>query len=227
MGSEDLFHKRRKKTQKKLQRSRAKQSSYDRVLIVCEGEKTEPNYLNELIGEFRLNSANIKVDGSSDSSPDRVWVYAKRLYQKSVNQGDAYDRVYCVFDQDQHAHYQRTIEEINRSKPVTVFRAITSVPCFEYWLLLHWRDSARPYYSVEGKSSCDGVLAELKRQMPDYCKGDTGLFVRLRPQMEQAISWSEKVLKQGRREGSDNPSTLMHELVVYLRELKIPKEPNT
>ena len=44
MGSEDLFHKRKAKAADSLKRRKAKRSSYDKVLIVCEGEKTEPNY---------------------------------------------------------------------------------------------------------------------------------------------------------------------------------------
>ena len=44
MGSEDLFHKRKAKSAEQLERRKAKRSPYEKVLIVCEGEKTEPNY---------------------------------------------------------------------------------------------------------------------------------------------------------------------------------------
>ena len=49
-----------------LKRNRAKQASYDRVLIVCGGSKTEPNYFREIIDHLKLNTANVEVDGSSD-----------------------------------------------------------------------------------------------------------------------------------------------------------------
>ncbi|MDQ7016611.1 MAG: RloB family protein [Gammaproteobacteria bacterium] len=220
MGSDNLFHKRRREAKKNLQRGRAKRAAYDRVLIVCEGQKTEPNYLNELIDTLRLNSANIEVDGGSDSSPDRLWLYAKRRYEDSKKQGDVYDRIYCVFDQDEHHHYQQTLQAIGSAKPAALFSAIPSVPCFEYWLLLHWSYSTQPFYGVEGTSACDALVTELKKHMPDYQKGEKGIFSRLMSQTDQAIAWSQKAVRQGKGVGSDNPSTLMHELVLYLRALK-------
>ena len=43
MGSEDLFYKRKAKISADLERRKAKRARYQKVLIVCEGEKTEPN----------------------------------------------------------------------------------------------------------------------------------------------------------------------------------------
>jgi len=56
MGSENLFHKRKAKAADRLERRKAKRASYDKVIIVCEGEKTEPNYFNELIDFYEINS---------------------------------------------------------------------------------------------------------------------------------------------------------------------------
>lgn len=53
-GSDDLFHKRKAKMALDLARRRARRASYDRVLIVCEGAKTEPNYLRNLIDFLEL-----------------------------------------------------------------------------------------------------------------------------------------------------------------------------
>jgi len=48
MGSDDLFHKRKAKNAQQLARRKARRAPYAKVLIVCEGEKTEPLYLNDL-----------------------------------------------------------------------------------------------------------------------------------------------------------------------------------
>ena len=48
MGCDDLFKKRKAKKLKDHQRKVAIREPYDRVLIVCEGEKTEPSYFMEL-----------------------------------------------------------------------------------------------------------------------------------------------------------------------------------
>lgn len=47
MGTDDLFHKRRAKKAKDLRRRKARRDPYDKVLIVCEGSKTEPYYFTD------------------------------------------------------------------------------------------------------------------------------------------------------------------------------------
>ncbi len=84
MGTDDLFHKRKLRTTKSLLRRKAKRDSYDRVLIVCEGEKTEPNYFKELRTHFRLNSVNIEIeDNTSGSAPINVVNHALKKYRES------------------------------------------------------------------------------------------------------------------------------------------------
>jgi len=48
MGTDNLFHKRRERRTKDIKRRKSVRAPYDKVLIVCEGEKTEPNYFNDL-----------------------------------------------------------------------------------------------------------------------------------------------------------------------------------
>lgn len=43
MGTDNLFHKRKERKAESLRRRRTMKAPYDVVLIVCEGEKTEPN----------------------------------------------------------------------------------------------------------------------------------------------------------------------------------------
>ncbi|OPY61749.1 MAG: hypothetical protein A4E57_04133 [Syntrophorhabdaceae bacterium PtaU1.Bin034] len=46
MGTDDLYHKRKAKTARDLARKKATRAPYERVLIVCEGRKTEPYYFS-------------------------------------------------------------------------------------------------------------------------------------------------------------------------------------
>lgn len=48
MGTDNLFHKKKKRKAESLRRRRAMKASYDVILIVCEGAKTEPNYFTEV-----------------------------------------------------------------------------------------------------------------------------------------------------------------------------------
>jgi len=43
--------------QKQLERKLGRRASYDRILIVSEGSKTEPNYFREIRAAFRLHTA--------------------------------------------------------------------------------------------------------------------------------------------------------------------------
>ncbi len=102
MGTDNLHHKRKAKQVSRLQRQNAKRKPYDKVLIVCEGEKTEPNYFNELKDHYEINTANIEIDGNCGSSPKSVVNHAINLYTKECDTDNGFDRVYCVFDKDSH-----------------------------------------------------------------------------------------------------------------------------
>lgn len=56
MGTDNLFHRRKAKQAKELARKKANRERYNKVLIVCEGTKTEPNYFNALKDHLELNS---------------------------------------------------------------------------------------------------------------------------------------------------------------------------
>ncbi len=203
-----------------LERRKSRRAPYDRVLIVCEGSKTEPNYLGELIDCLELNSANVEVDGSCGSSPVSVVQHAKNRYAEERRKNDAFDRVFCVFDKDTHASYTQALDEVARSMPRRVFSSINSIPCFEYWLILHFTFSTRSYTGAAGRSACARLIEELIRYIPGYSKGDRGLFKELMDQTDQAIAFSKRALQEAGRNDTDNPTTLMHELVEYLKQLE-------
>ena len=128
--ADQLFKKRKARLAQSLRRRRAIRSSYDMVLIVCEGEKTEPNYFKALIDDFQLNTANVVVGKNTDgSSPKSIVNFALKEYRKERE----YDRVYCVFDKDRHSTYDDALHRIKKAgmdKGHSII-AVTSVPCFE------------------------------------------------------------------------------------------------
>ncbi len=63
-----------------------------RFLIVCEGEKTEPNYFRSF--HVPKNVAEIDVKGLGEN-PSKLVNSAKELKQQ-----EEYDQVWCVFDRD-------------------------------------------------------------------------------------------------------------------------------
>ena len=219
MGSDDLFHKRGRRASD-LKRRRAKRAPYKKVLIVCEGKKTEPNYFNALKDHYELNSANVEINGESGSSPAGILKYAKRRYLEEKNAGDPFDKVFCVFDKDSHTTYAQTRKAINELKPKDVFHAITSVPCFEYWLLLHFTYTTKPYNKKKTKSSCQQVLDDLTKYVPEYVKGAVHIFDELQVGLETAKKNAAKTLEAADRAQTENPSTRVHELVDFLENIK-------
>jgi len=125
-----------------------------------------------------------------------------------------------VFDKDTHESYRSALQLIKSVRPGCVFYVINSAPCFEYWLLLHFCYTEKPFHGTTGaKSSGDQVLDELKKYIVDYAKGNHGYFERLIDKLPQAILHSTCALKSANASDTDNPTTLVHELVEYLQEV--------
>lgn len=220
MGTDDLFHKRKAKKAEDLARRKAHRAPYAKVLIVCEGEKTELYYFNNLKDHYGLNSANVEVSGNCGSAPSSIYGYAKQRYRKERDAGDPFDRVYCVFDKDTHASYQQTVGDIAKATPKKTFFAITSVPSFEYWLLLHFNYTTKPYAALPGNSAGHQVLTELKGYMPGYAKGDNDTFAALIDQLDFAKNNAARALRAATANHTDNPTTRVHELVDFLQKIK-------
>ncbi len=196
-----------------LKRQRQIRAPYDTVLIVCEGSKTEPDYFKELKNELRLSNANIHICGKEcGTAPESVVKYALGELKKDPT----YDRIFCVFDKDQHKSYQAAIGQIKAKKK---FKVITSVPCFEFWLLLHFRDAARPYVKAGNKSACDNAIRDLKMYIPDYEKGSKIAFEKTYPTVSDAIKRAQLLEIRQQKAGTDNPSTKVHHLISYLQGL--------
>lgn len=218
-GSDKLFHKRKARNISSLRRKRSQKAPYDMVLIVCEGEKTEPNYFRALIDDLQLNTANIKIaKNTAGSSPRTVVDFALQSYKEEKE----YDNVYCVFDKDQHPSYDEALDMIRREKmrrrgcPI---HATTSVPCFEFWILLHFTYTTKVFDTGHG-SICANVISELKKHFSSYEKGEEDTYHAIRDRLTTAISNAKMIARYCETGGTDIPSTKMHNLVEYLQKLK-------
>lgn len=201
-----------------LYRRRQTKQPYDVVLIVCEGAKTEPEYFRALINNLRLSTANIRICGKEcGSAPKSVVDYAIEESNKTID----YDRVYCVFDKDKHETYDEAVRKLQKNENMFV---ITSVPCFEFWLLLHFSDAEKPYGSSGSKSPCEELISDLKKYISAYEKGGQDVFSKTCHEIEKAIERAERLEQRQRNAGTENPSTKVHELVKYLIDLSKSKE---
>ena len=82
MGSDDLYHKRKAKTAQAHGRKQPKQAPYERVLIVCEGKKTEPNYFLGLRKALGLHPQNVVIADKNQ------WVSEEREAFTALSKSD-------------------------------------------------------------------------------------------------------------------------------------------
>ncbi len=219
MGTDDLFHKRTAREAESLRRQAAKRAPYDVVLIVCEGAKTEPFYLKGLRGHLRLSNANIFIaDKKTGTDPLSVVNFAI----KEFNKDPCYDRVYCVFDKDKHTTYAAAVDKIRSThlKKGATLHAITSIPCFEIWLLLHFTYTTRSFISAGDTSDCSQVETEPKKYITGYQKGSRKIFEVIKDKTDVAIMNAKQLEAFHQTSGTDNPSTKVYELVEYLQDLR-------
>lgn len=212
--------------QKQLQLKYGRRASYDRILIVSEGSKTEPNYFREIRKAHRLHTANVEVQPCElGTAPVQVVNYARMLFENGDGrkkiQRHAFEKIYAVFDRDHHRSYYdalRLAESFdgklkNDIKQTVTFKAIASVPCFELWLLLHFEDIQAPLHR-------DDAIRRLKLHIPDYEKGACNSFQNTKGHLSIASERAEKLAARFTADTDPQPFTGIAELVKLLITLQ-------
>ena len=209
----------KRRRERKLERKAGKRPSYPRVLLVCEGEKTEPNYFREIRRFWSIPTAHWEVLPSDfGTGPEKVVEFAEF---KARSEG-LWDEVYCIFDRDQHEHYQEAIEQTRRldgklktAKPMTSpvrFMAIPSIPCFELWFVLHFQTATR-------EEQRHTIKHRLENCIPGYDKYFEDMFERTKDRLPIAYRNATNARKRKAETGNGNPSTDADILVKRLHEI--------
>jgi hypothetical protein len=120
------------------------------VVVVCEGTRTEPQYLQWLglqkdvaeVAAVRL----IVERGSKGQVPLQLVQRAVDLKDRAAKENGEVDEVWCVFDVEwperrQNEHHPHLGEALQLALNNDVHVAISN-PCFEVWLILHFRELA-------------------------------------------------------------------------------------
>jgi len=222
MRQNKIFQKKRDEPVREFSRREATKAPYDTYLIVCEGE-TEYLYLNGLRKHYRLNIiANIIFIKPKGSAPINIVDQAIKHVESTVG----IDHVKCVFDRDSHTTYHKAIDKLNgqkskkdtRKKPT--YEAITSTPCFEIWILLHFVYTTQQFQRTGTRSPADNLISLIKKEyLPDYSKTNEDLFGLLVEKLPAALKNSKKLLKENEKTQSNNPETRLHLLVELLINL--------
>jgi hypothetical protein len=197
-----------------LKRRKAYLEPRPRLLLVCEGRVTEKGYFEALRRETQNRLLIVEVVGDGES-PKTVVEHAtdlKRRAEKAANAAQdvylKYDEVWCVFDRDGHARIPEAMQQARDNNLNVAF----SNPCFELWILLHFRDQ-------RAQLTCAQAAALVKGHIPRYEKAIP--YETVAPHYLEAVGRAERLAKwqaeQGRVGG--NPFTDVHVLTRRIFEL--------
>ena len=195
----------RSKGRKRVRRKVNTRKTRRKFLIVCEGEKTEPNYFKR----FRVPKNLIEVIGVGSNTTSLV-KEAMRL----MEQGQ-YDQVWCVFDRDSFPA-QNFNNAIRMAKAHNINLAYSN-EAFELWYILHfnYHDSAisRSQYANMLKKSLG----------TRYKKNSLNMYELLESRQANAIRNAEKLLNSytPHNPAKDNPCTTVHHLVQELNKFAV------
>lgn len=209
-----------------LRRRAAVRQPYERLLIVCEGEKTEPQYLCEIQQAYRLATAHVQVLHSQiGTEPRRVLEYALTVFKEGDHargiHARAFDRIVVVFDRDEHDTYHAALAQAaaqdgklrNDNGAAVPLDVVASVPCFELWLLLHFEEVHAPLHR-------DEALERLTGHLPGYEKGGGGHWAATQGRLGDATERAQRLAAATTAHEGIQPYTAMHELVSRLVHLK-------
>ena len=104
---------------------------HQRILIICEGTKTEPQYFKQ----FRFGIEN---SGRRDRE-NTVSLVEHALQYRKDHEEENYDQVWCVFDKDDFpvADFEKAIRLARKNKMCVAY----SNQAFELWYILHFEYS--------------------------------------------------------------------------------------
>jgi hypothetical protein len=185
-----------------------------RILIVCEGTRTEPSYFQDM---RRLCRSPIDLELSPGGTPKTLVERAAKKKKEATKLGKKdrnllYDSVWCVFDVDEHPF----LPEAKEQATANGIHLAVSNPCFELWLLLHFQDQ-------RAHIERDRVQRLFRDCIPDY--GKDVPCERLLPLCEDAVQRAQALedWQNSRGCAGNNPSTGVHRLLQLIKDSDHPR----
>lgn len=184
-----------------------------KILILCEG-KTEENYFTAMKEDFRLP----KTIGVSVLQSNKV--DCKGVVEEAIKKAkrEGIEKIFVVFDHDNQPKRDEAFK-LAIDKNITV---IFSSICFEFWYLLHFKNSTKAFASEAE------LEKELKKYagMENYEKNNFKHYFILKDKLIVAKSNAENVRlsvvanNYGVEVFNLNPFTNVDELVLFLESQK-------
>ena len=166
----------------------------ERILILCEGRKTEPNYFKGIrqdkMHSRKLAALQIVVQDTMKNTAKELVAEAIALIKEAKQERNPYDSVWIIVDKD---GYTKHPESFDRAKAYGIHICFSS-PCFEYWILLHFEYTTAPF------RNCEEVIDRLRLYIQGYEKAGHH-YELLRNFMKIAADRGSKVIAHQKEVG--------------------------
>ena len=219
-GGDKLFKRRKEeRTKSSFNRNKATLEKLEKLLISCEGTKTEPmyfrSYFNELVKSHKISALSFIIAKHKHTNPSGV-LEDLLSYNENTETYKNFKHKWIVIDRDEERTNGggHTLQDynnaINRANHLGIEVAFSN-PSFEIWFLLH-------YQYRNTAINRDLLIQELKKTIC-YEKNDPNMFETLLSNQSTAIRFAEKLDADCNLDkGNCNPSTSVYKLVKILNE---------
>ena len=201
-----------------VQRPQNPHSRKHRLLIQCEGQETEPNYLDELCKACGVRHyLKVKVRAGKGQNALVTVKAAIAEGNRTVLRERVYDEIWCVLDVEHAAHEAKLTEALALARAKNI-RMFLSNPSFEVWLIAHFQHVT---HSFENGGAAEAYLNALwqKHFHHDYEKGDPNLYAKLADRVSDALDNAEWGLKTFHSAASCREANASTEVYQLVREL--------
>jgi hypothetical protein len=211
--------------QKRKRNVRNKRKYY---LIVCEGERTEPNYfqgLKEDLPKGVLIYCQINIEGTGRNTQSLIdeALRLQILYEQQNTR--PLDKLWIVFDRDSFSanDFNNAIIRCQNAKPE--IGCAWSNEAFELWYLLHFHFYSHAMSRTDYQDAIESNLRPILGEDYRYLKNSTEMYALLKEHgnIDDAIRNAKALVVnfEGRTDyANHNPCTMVWQLVDELIELK-------
>jgi hypothetical protein len=190
------------------------------IKILCEGDKTEPIYFNGIFNNNPSNKKNYILSAykPKDNSPKGIVKAAKeekiKAIRDKISEKDFF--IWAVFDRNGHEGISEAFDMADANEIKIIFSSI----CFEFWILLHYTRTSRPF------TNCNELISYIKKHYDAEFEKRNDHYEHLKQKIHYAIcngEWLNQQLQNDLNAGSKvyelNPYTNANELVNFLSNL--------
>ena len=144
------------------QRTSGNKSPLPRILIVCEGEKTEYDYFTHIADKYKLTNAVFLYHTSGNTSAQQILDHGIYYFNKENRN---FQEIYLVFDRDSKHDFKSICDQDLSHRFDNLKTNLTiSIPSVEIWFLLHfYKGNDEVFLSNKNDNSKYKTPKELKK----------------------------------------------------------------